>query len=92
MSPGFKTALLLIMIFGAPALAQGLDDKALHARDAAPNMPRTQDTIPDRVRTGDPTTTGSTKAPGDLGGRPGSRDGEPRTHVRKRSTVRRQMI
>ena len=86
MSPGFKIALLLIVSLDTSASAQGLDNKTLHITDEAPNMPRTQDTIPDRVRTGDPTTTGSTKAPGDLGGRPGFRDGEPRPHDRKRST------
>ena len=59
MSSGFKAAFLLIITIGVPAQAQGLDDKTPHARDAAPNMPRTQDTIPDRMRMDDPATTGS---------------------------------
>ena len=59
MSSGFKAAFLLIITIGVPAQAQGLD-KTPHARDAAPNMPRTQDTIPDRMRMDDPATTGTT--------------------------------
>ena len=84
MSPGFKTALLLIMTFGAPALAQGLDDKALHARDAAPNMPRTQDTVPDRMRMDDPATTGSTRPARVPRDRPGLREESPGSHGRTR--------
>ena len=83
MSSGFKAAFLLIITIGVPAQAQGLD-KTPHARDAAPNMPRTQDTIPDRMRMDDPATTGTTgvrKAPRD---RPGLRDEGPRPYERTR--------
>ena len=84
MSSGFKTAFLLIISIGAPMQAQGLDEKTPNVRDAAPNMPRTQDTIPDRMRMDDPATTGTTgvrKAPRD---RPGLRDEGPRSYERTR--------
>lgn len=63
MSSGFRIALLLIGIVGVSTPVQSLDGKPLHARDAAPNMPRVRDTIPERMPISDPVTTGSTRAP-----------------------------
>lgn len=85
MSSGFKIACLLIVMIGAPVPGHSLDDPSSHPRDAAPNMPRTQDTIPDKMQRGDPDTTGSTREPRAPLRDPNSKDEVPSPSQRARS-------
>jgi len=85
MSSWFKITCLLIVMIGVPVPGQSSDDTSSHSRDAAPNMPRTQDTIPDKMQRGDPDTTGSTRGPSLPRREPNSRDEEPSSYRRARS-------
>jgi hypothetical protein len=57
-------------LFGSPAFTQVIVEPPVGSSDTRTNMPKSTETVPDRVRTYDPEVTGGIKVRSDLADKP----------------------
>jgi hypothetical protein len=60
MTRGTSRLLMLAVLAAAPVVAQ-VTDTPQRSREQTPNMPHPHETLPERVRPGDPDTTGTVR-------------------------------
>ena len=60
-------------LFGLPAFAQVIAEPPVGSSGTNTNMPKSTETVPDRVRTYDPEVTGGIKVRSDLADKPENR-------------------